>query len=139
MEAGANLIEFVARADFEAADFSVSLLHSLSPGPQRSTGIELSKGANPILLLLMLMILLTQSNLESKSKSMSKSKRQRISPNSMAVPQRSATRALAGFLEGQTQSPLEMSIRRLAVSTRGLEPCSITILPPSSDWSQPIE
>jgi hypothetical protein len=36
----------------------------------------------------MLMILLPQSNLESKSKSMSKSKRQRISPNSMAVPRR---------------------------------------------------
>jgi hypothetical protein len=47
------------------------------------TGIELSKGANPILLLLMLMILLPQSNLESKS--MIKSKRQGVSPNSMAV------------------------------------------------------
>ncbi len=47
--------------------------HKPVPGP---TGIELSKGATPILLL----ILLPQSNLESKSKNLSKSKRQGITP-----------------------------------------------------------
>jgi hypothetical protein len=53
---------------------------------RRATAIELSKGANPILLLLLIMILLPGSNLESKSKSMSK--RQGISPNSMPVGRR---------------------------------------------------
>ncbi len=72
------------------------------PRVRGGTGIELSKGATPILPLLTLMSLLPQSNLESKSKSMSKSKRQGIPPNSMAVVRSGGS----GLRCGRRQFPL---------------------------------